>query len=137
MATPILGHRLVAYPGFIPWFLRSVARCHCFKTQMRPSMPTSSATAPALRPARSCTVPTGAWRTRFCCWCAFEGQRLQAPTQVLFGANDFYIPVAVLEEIEAHGADLTLEVVEGCSHWMPEERPDLITDREGTLFSRQ
>jgi hypothetical protein len=28
--------------------------------------------------------------------------RLQAPTQVLFGANDFYIPVAVLDEIEAH-----------------------------------
>jgi pimeloyl-ACP methyl ester carboxylesterase len=22
VATPILGHRLVAYPGFIPWFLR-------------------------------------------------------------------------------------------------------------------
>ena len=46
---------------------------------------------------------------------AFEGQPLQAPTQVLFGANDFYIPVAVLEEIEAHGVDLTLEVVEGAA----------------------
>jgi hypothetical protein len=31
-------------------------------------------------------------------------------------------PVAVLEEIEAHRADLTLEVVEGCSHWMLEAR---------------
>jgi len=68
---------------------------------------------------------------------AFEGQRLQALTQVLFGANDFYIPVAMLEEIEAHGADLTLEVVEGCSHWMPEERPDLITARARALFGRQ
>ena len=68
---------------------------------------------------------------------AFEGQRLQAPTQVLFGANDFYIPVAVLEEIEAHGVDLTIEVVAGCSHWMPEERPDLITDRARALFGRQ
>ena len=68
---------------------------------------------------------------------AFEGQRLEAPTQVPFGANDFYIPVAVLEEIEAHGTDLTLEVVEGCSHWMPEERPDLITDRARALFGRQ
>jgi len=56
---------------------------------------------------------------------------------VLFGANDFYIPVAVLEEIEAHGVDLTLEIVEGCSHWMPEERPDLITDRARALFGRQ
>jgi pimeloyl-ACP methyl ester carboxylesterase len=68
---------------------------------------------------------------------AFEGYRLQAPTKVLFGAKDFYIPVSVLDEIEAHGADLTLEVVEGCSHWMPEERPDLITDRARALFGRQ
>jgi pimeloyl-ACP methyl ester carboxylesterase len=43
--------------------------------------------------------------------------------------------MAVLEEIEAHGADLTLEVVEGCNHWMPEERPDLIADRARALFS--
>ena len=27
------------------------------------------------------------------------------------------------------------EVVEGCSHWMPEERPDLIADRARALFS--
>jgi pimeloyl-ACP methyl ester carboxylesterase len=33
------------------------------------------------------------------------------------------------------GPDLTLEVVEGCSHWMPEERPDLIADRARELFS--
>jgi pimeloyl-ACP methyl ester carboxylesterase len=42
--------------------------------------------------------------------------------------------VAVLEEIEAHGSDLTLEVVESCGHWMPEERPDLIADRARPLF---
>ena len=42
---------------------------------------------------------------------------------------------AVLEEIESHGADLTLEVVEGGGHWMPEERPDLIADRARALFS--
>jgi pimeloyl-ACP methyl ester carboxylesterase len=40
----------------------------------------------------------------------------------------------VLEEVEAHGDDLTLEVVKECSHWMPEERPDLIADRASTLF---
>ena len=55
---------------------------------------------------------------------------------MLFGANDFYIPVVVLEEIEAHGADLTLEVVEGSATGC-QERPDLITDRARALFSRQ
>jgi pimeloyl-ACP methyl ester carboxylesterase len=53
---------------------------------------------------------------------------------VLFGAPDIYISVAVLEGIEAHGADLTLEVVEDCGHWLPEERPELIADRARALF---
>jgi pimeloyl-ACP methyl ester carboxylesterase len=35
------------------------------------------------------------------------------------------------------GPTLTVEVVDGCSHWMPEERPDLIADRAKALFRRQ
>jgi pimeloyl-ACP methyl ester carboxylesterase len=65
---------------------------------------------------------------------AFAGQRLNAPIRLLFGADDFYIPLAVLEEVEAHGDDLTLDVIRGCSHWMPEERPDLIAHRARALF---
>jgi hypothetical protein len=42
--------------------------------------------------------------------------------------------VAVLEEVDAHGDDLTLEVVRSCSHWMPDERPDLIANRAMALF---
>jgi pimeloyl-ACP methyl ester carboxylesterase len=65
---------------------------------------------------------------------AYADQRLEAPTRLLFGADDFYIPLALLQDIEAHGDDLTLEVVRGCSHWMPEERPDLIAERALALF---
>ena len=65
---------------------------------------------------------------------AFEGQRLAAPTRLLFGADDFYIPLAVLDDIEAHGDDLALDVVRGCGHWIPEERPDHIADQARALF---
>jgi pimeloyl-ACP methyl ester carboxylesterase len=65
---------------------------------------------------------------------AYAGQRLSVPTRLLFGADDFYIPLALLQNIETHGDDLTLEVVRGCSHWMPEERPDLIAERALALF---
>ena len=65
----------------------------------------------------------------------FAGQRLHAPTRLLFAADDFDIPLAVLGEVETHGDDLTLDVVTSCSHWMPEERPHLIVDRARTLFS--
>jgi pimeloyl-ACP methyl ester carboxylesterase len=134
VATPILGAQVVAHPGFIPWFLRlggqvalfPEADAAVYADQFRDR----ARTAASSRLYRSYLRLAQAILLRR----AFEGQRLQAPTQLLFGADDFYIPVAVLEEIEAHGADLTLEVVEGCSHWMPEERPDLIADRARALF---
>jgi pimeloyl-ACP methyl ester carboxylesterase len=135
VATPILGAQVVGYPGFIPWFLRlggqvalfPEADAAVYANQFRDRARTAASSRlyrSYLRLAQAILLGH-----------AFEGQRLQAPTQLLFGAHDFYIPVAVLEEIESHGADLTLEVVEGCSHWMPEERPDLIADRARELFS--
>ena len=65
---------------------------------------------------------------------AYAGQQLSVPTRLLFGADDFYIPLALLQDIEAHGDDLTLDVVRGCGHWMLEERPNLIADQARTLF---
>ena len=61
------AQHVVAYPGFIPWFLRLGGQWNCFLTRMRLCMPTNSMIAPALRLARSCTGPTGGWRRRFCC----------------------------------------------------------------------
>jgi pimeloyl-ACP methyl ester carboxylesterase len=135
VATPILGAQVVGYPGFIPWFLRlggqgtlfTNADAAVYADQFRDR----ARTAASSRLYRSYLRLAQAILLRH----AFEQQQLQAPTQLLLGAHDFYIPVAVLEEIEAHGADLTLEVVEGCSHWMPEERPDLIADRARAMFS--
>jgi pimeloyl-ACP methyl ester carboxylesterase len=134
VATPILGDQVVAHPGFIPWFLRLGGQVALFPDadaavyadQFRDRARTAASSQlyrSYLRLAQAILLRR-----------AFEGQWLQAPTRLLFGADDFYIPVAVVEEIEAHGADLTLEVVYGCSHWMPEERPDLIADRARALF---
>jgi hypothetical protein len=65
--------------------------------------PTSSAIAPALWPARGRTRSYLRLAQAVLLRRAFDGQPLQAPTQVLFGAPDIYISVAVLEGIEAHG----------------------------------
>jgi pimeloyl-ACP methyl ester carboxylesterase len=137
VASPILGRQVAADPGFIPWFLRlgdqvalfSDADAALYADQFRDRA----------RTAASSHLYRSYWRLAQAILLrrAFEGQRLQAPTQVLFGASDFYIPVAVLDDIEAHGPDLVLEVVEGCSHWIPEERPDLIADRARALFGRR
>jgi pimeloyl-ACP methyl ester carboxylesterase len=134
VATPILGERVLARPGFIPWFLRlggqaplfpdAVARLYADQFRDRARAAASSRLYRSyLRLAQAILLRR-----------AFEGQQLEVPTRLLFGADDFYIPVALLEDVEAHGDDLTLEVVGDCSHWMPEERPDLIADRARALF---
>jgi pimeloyl-ACP methyl ester carboxylesterase len=134
VATPILGEQVVARPSFVQWFLRlggqvalfPDADARLYADQFRDR----ARTAASSRLYRSYLRLAQAILLRR----AFEGQRLHAPTRLLFGAEDFYIPVAVLEGVEAHGDDLTLEVVDGCSHWMPEERPGLIADRARELF---
>jgi pimeloyl-ACP methyl ester carboxylesterase len=134
VATPILGEQVVAYRGFIPWFLRlgrpaglfPDADARLYADQFRDR----ARAAATSRLYRSYLHLARAILLRH----AFEGQWLEAPTRLLFGADDFYIPLAVLEEVEAHGDDLTLEVVKECGHWMPEKRPDLIADRASTLF---
>jgi pimeloyl-ACP methyl ester carboxylesterase len=134
VATPILGEQVVAHPGFIPWFMRLGGQAalfpHTDAAVYAEQFRDRARTAASSRLYRSYLRLAQAILLRH----EFEGQRLQAPTRLLFGADDFYIPVAVLEEIGAHGADLTIEVVDGCSHWMPEERPDLIADRARALF---
>jgi pimeloyl-ACP methyl ester carboxylesterase len=134
VATPVLGERVVRHPRFVPWFLRLGGQAALFADkdaalyaeQFRD--PARAAAASRLYRYYLQTARVVLLRR------AYAGQRLSAPTRLLFGADDFYIPLALLQDIEAHGDDLTLEVVRGCSHWMPEERPDLIADRALALF---
>lgn len=96
----------------------------------------SSQPVPRPRPSRSgiAAVPVLQTARVVLLQRAFADLRLEAPTRLLFGADDFYIPLALLEGLEANGDDLTLEIVRGCSHWLPEERPDLVADRALALF---
>jgi pimeloyl-ACP methyl ester carboxylesterase len=134
VATPLLGERVVSHPRFVPWFLRLGGQAALFADedaalyaeQFRD--PARAAAASRLYRYYLQTARVVLLRR------AFAEQRLEAPTRLLFGADDFYIPLAILEGLEANGADLTLEVIWDCSHWMPEERPDLVVDRARTLF---
>jgi pimeloyl-ACP methyl ester carboxylesterase len=60
--------------------------------------------------------------------------RLTAPTRLVVGRKDQAIPEAVVRGFEAHADDMTLELVAGCGHFLPEERPDLVAQRSGELF---
>jgi pimeloyl-ACP methyl ester carboxylesterase len=62
--------------------------------------------------------------------------RLTVPTHFLFGANDGAISPRLLEGVEDHCDDLTLELVEDSGHFIAEERPDLVAQRARELFER-
>jgi pimeloyl-ACP methyl ester carboxylesterase len=134
VATPVLGERMVAHLEFVPWFLRLGGQAALFPDEdaalYAEQFRDPARAAAASRLYRYYLQTARAVLLRR----AFAGQRLEAPTRLLFGADDFYIPLAVVEEVEAHGDDLILDVIRGCSHWMPEERPDLIADAARALF---
>ncbi len=40
----------------------------------------------------------------------------------------------MVESVRPHADDITIEWVEGCGHFIAEERPDVVVDRALTFF---
>ncbi|HEX8075478.1 MAG TPA: alpha/beta hydrolase [Thermoleophilaceae bacterium] len=58
---------------------------------------------------------------------AYNDKRLTVPTLLLVGSSD---PVAQIDEVYRQKADdMTVEVVEGAGHWLPEEKPEAVLER--------
>jgi pimeloyl-ACP methyl ester carboxylesterase len=66
---------------------------------------------------------------------SFRGARLHVPTRLLYGTRD-PLGAALARGLEAHGDDARTEFLEGCGHFVPEERPDEVAERARTLFRR-
>lgn len=65
---------------------------------------------------------------------SYEGLRLTVPTRLLVGRRDQAVPEVVVEGFEPHADDMALELVDGCGHFLPEERPDLVVHHARELF---
>jgi epoxide hydrolase 4 len=51
------------------------------------------------------------------------------PTFVLWAMNDAALPPELIEGLDAYVPQLTIEKVEGASHWIVHERPDFVAQR--------
>jgi len=58
------------------------------------------------------------------------------PTFVLWAMNDTALLPCLVEGLEEYVPDLTLEKVEGATHWIVHERPQFVAERLGKFFGR-
>lgn len=65
----------------------------------------------------------------------YRSRRLETPTLVLFGADDAALNKRLLGGFESHAADMRLELVPNCGHFIADEKPDLVARRSLAFFA--
>jgi pimeloyl-ACP methyl ester carboxylesterase len=65
----------------------------------------------------------------------YADARLEVPTLMLFGEDDFALRPSMLAGYEQHADDMRLELVPGCGHFIADEKPDLVAERAREFFS--
>ena len=64
----------------------------------------------------------------------YRSQRLTVPTLLLAGEADPVIRADILAGYEPYAEEMSVEEVEGCGHFVAEERPDVVIERARELF---
>jgi pimeloyl-ACP methyl ester carboxylesterase len=64
----------------------------------------------------------------------YDGARLRVPALVLGGAEDPVVRPAMLDVPSSRADALRAEVIAGCGHFLPEERPDVVIAGARELF---
>jgi pimeloyl-ACP methyl ester carboxylesterase len=64
----------------------------------------------------------------------YDTLRLTVPARLVVGRQDQAVPEVVTRGFESHADDMALELVDGCGHFVPEERPDVIVRHARELF---
>jgi pimeloyl-ACP methyl ester carboxylesterase len=65
----------------------------------------------------------------------YRRRSLAPPTLLLFGTEDSAIPTHLTQGYEAYADDMRVELVPGCSHFIADERPELVTERALEFFA--
>ena len=61
--------------------------------------------------------------------------RLTTPTRMLYGSGDFVVRPAMLSGYERYADDMEIEFVDGVSHFIVDERPELVAERALEFFA--
>ena len=61
--------------------------------------------------------------------------RLEVPTLMLFGEDDFALRPSMLGGYQRHAEEMRVELVPGCGHFIADERPELVAARAREFFA--
>jgi pimeloyl-ACP methyl ester carboxylesterase len=134
LATPWVGERLVRTDGFITKVIRSgwadksgwdddAARS--FEAVLR--TPTGARTSHLMYQSflrHEISAPLRG---------TFAGERLEMPSRLLIGEHD-PLGAQLVKGFERRGPDAAWEIVPGAGHFLPEERPQLVSERALALL---
>ncbi len=65
----------------------------------------------------------------------YADRRLTVPTLLINGAEDPAIRPTMVDGYEAHTDQMEVELIEGCGHFVVDEKPELVIDRARAFFS--
>lgn len=141
IATPLLGPRLLGKGD--QRFARYLLRNYTYAQDAWSEEDIELFVAPLREPARARARAGSALYRGFIMREAvhilaggYRNTRLSTPTRVLYGAEDPGIRPELLGGYEDYADDLELEFVEGASHFVADERPDVVLERALELFAR-
>jgi pimeloyl-ACP methyl ester carboxylesterase len=66
----------------------------------------------------------------------YRRRRLGTPTHVLLGRDDPIMSAELVHGVDEHVDDWELEVVDGASHFIADDRPDVVAERALGFFGR-
>jgi pimeloyl-ACP methyl ester carboxylesterase len=64
----------------------------------------------------------------------YRSKRLVTPTLILYGGEDPNMTAEILDGYQNHADDLTIEEVDGASHFIADEKPQVVIDRALAFF---
>jgi pimeloyl-ACP methyl ester carboxylesterase len=67
----------------------------------------------------------------------YADRRLSVPTRLINGADDPAIRPALLGDYESHADAMEVELVDGCGHFIVDEKPELVVDRARSFFGER
>lgn len=130
LSTPVLGQALLrSTPRVVDAVVRAGSRRPVGDVSTYGEVMSEPARARATVQLYRTFLLQESWRTG-----RYSDQRLTVPTRLVNGAGDLISNRALLDGWQRNADDMTVEILDGVGHFVPEEAPEVVAERARALF---